>query len=135
LRVELAPAQVDALRQSLLELSSANLQVVVVPVDASESKSDRRQLQLDLIGQDRPGIVKEISQVLMNWNVNLEELHTECISAPMSGEKLFVATARLSMPDDVQMNAVCSALEQIAADLMADITLAPPSTSNVKRSG
>jgi glycine cleavage system regulatory protein len=135
LRVELAPAQVDSLRQSLLDLSSANLQVVVVPVDASEPKSDRRQLQLDLIGQDRPGIVKEISQVLTNWNVNLEDLHTECISAPMSGEKLFVATARLSMPDDVQMNAVCSALERIAADLVVDITLAPPSKSNVKRLG
>ena len=134
LRVEISPANTEALRQSLLELTSANLQVVVVPVEAGATKSDRRQLQLDLIGQDRPGIVKEISQVLTNWNVNLEELHTECISAPMSGEKLFVATARLSMPDDVQMSVVCSALEQIAADLMADITLAPPSASNVKRS-
>jgi glycine cleavage system regulatory protein len=134
LRVEIAPASVEALRNGLLQLASANLQVVVVPVEERPSKVERRQLQLELIGQDRPGIVKEISQVLTNLNVNLEELHTECISAPMSGELLFVATARLSMPDDVQQSVVSSTLEQIASDLMVDITLAPPSGVGTKRS-
>jgi glycine cleavage system regulatory protein len=133
LRVEIAPGAVDALRESLLQLNAAQLQVVVVPVDVTEPQRTHRQLQLDLIGQDRPGIVKEISQVLTNWKVNLEELHTECISAPMSGERLFVASARLSIPDDLQVPAVSSALEQIASDLMVDITLAPSSGSAAKR--
>ncbi len=133
LRVEIAPDRVEALEQSLLQLSSAHLHVVVVPIEEAPPKPELKQLQLELIGQDRPGIVREISQVLSNRNVNLEELHTECISAPMSGERLFVATARLSVPDDVRVAAVSSALEQIASDLMVDITLAPPATTRPTR--
>jgi glycine cleavage system regulatory protein len=132
LRVEIAQDSVETLRKALLELTSANLQVVVVPVDSSQPK-EVPQLQLELIGQDRPGIVKEISQTLTNLHVNLESLETECISAPMSGEQLFVATARLSVPDEVPMSKVSAALERIASDLMVDITLAPPSSSGAKR--
>lgn len=133
LRVEIGAADVQALRESLLALSAAHLQVVVVPGDVPAESNDRRQLQLDLIGQDRPGIIKEISQALTVLDVNLEELHTECISAPMSGERLFAANARLSIPDGLRTERVSSALEQIASDLMVDITIAPPSANKAKR--
>ncbi len=132
LRVEIAPSHVEALRQSLLELISANLQVVVVPIGSNLHEIHRNQLQMHLVGQDRPGIVKEISQVLASRNVNLEELHTECQSAPMSGETLFVATARLGVPDGVETSGITAALEQIASDLMVDIAIAPsPKSSTI----
>ena len=85
-----------------------------------------RPLRLHLVGQDRPGIVREIAQVLANRGVNVEELHTECQSAPMSAEVLFVATAKLRVSDELGINDLRSALEQIASDLMVDITLEGP---------
>lgn len=123
LRIDIPNEQVYALKESLLMLKSAELQIIVVPADSINYRPLLRPLRLHLVGQDRPGIVREIAQVLANRGVNVEELHTECQSAPMSAEVLFVATARLGMPDDLGLNELRCALEQIASDLMVNITL------------
>lgn len=126
LRIEIAPSQVQSLVDSLNALRSENLQVVVVPTDSDVAPArSRQQLHLNLVGQDRPGIVRDISQVLAKLNVNLEELHTECKSAPMSGEALFTASARLGIPDGMALPTVIAAVEQIASDLMVDINVEP----------
>jgi glycine cleavage system regulatory protein len=123
LRIEVPDKQVQRIRESLLTLTSAELQVVVVPSLSPGNEILLRPLRLHLIGHDRPGIVREIAQVLASRGVNVEELHTECQSAPMSGEALFVATARLGVPEQLGLNELRFALEQIASDLMVDVTL------------
>jgi len=80
---------------------------------------------LELIGQDRPGIVRQISRALAQHGVNVEELRTECASAPMSGETLFKAQARLYIPASCDSAALRRELERIAADLMVDLLLRP----------
>ena len=126
LRIEVPDDRVQAIRQSLLQLKSADLEVVVVPTTAANYEPLLRPLRLHLVGQDRPGIVREIAQVLAERAVNVEDLHTECQSAPMSGETLFVATAKLGVPDQLGLNELRTALEQIASDLMVDVTLEAP---------
>jgi len=126
LRVDIPSDQVEPIRESLMQLKSASLQIVVVPTDSVAYEPLLRPLRLHLIGQDRPGIVREIAQVLAERGVNVEELHTECQSAPMSAEALFVATARLGVPDQLGLNELRAALELIASDLMVDITLEAP---------
>jgi glycine cleavage system regulatory protein len=126
LRIEVPPDQVDAINQSLQKLKSADLQLVVVSADSAGYRPLLRPLRLHLVGQDRPGIVREIAQVLANRGVNVEELHTDCQSAPMSAEVLFVATAKLRVSDELGVNELRGALEQIASDLMVDITLEGP---------
>jgi glycine cleavage system regulatory protein len=79
---------------------------------------------LDIVGQDRPGIVREISHALAGFGVNVEELQTECASAAMSGETMFKAHARLSLPDSCDAAQVRQQLERIAADLIVEISLA-----------
>ena len=73
------------------------------------------------VGQDRPGIVKQISRSLAQHQVNVEELHTERSSAPMSGEMLFQATIEVLAPADCDLAALRQSLEKIAADLMVEI--------------
>lgn len=80
-----------------------------------------RPFSLSLIGNDRPGIIKEISTVLASQRVNVEELNTECTIAPMSGETLFNAEVRLRVPTDLDLDALQKRLEQIADDLIVDI--------------
>jgi glycine cleavage system regulatory protein len=126
LRIEVPNEQVAAICESLSCLHSKELQIVVVPADSKPQEALLRPLRLHLVGQDRPGIVREISQVLASRSVNVEELNTECQSAPMSGEVLFVATAKLGVPDQLGINELRTALEQIASDLMVDITLESP---------
>ncbi len=76
------------------------------------------------MGQDRPGIIRQISRTLATFGVNVEELHTECLSAPMSGEALFKAVAKLRLPADRDAAELRKALEKIASDLLVDISFA-----------
>lgn len=79
---------------------------------------------LDLIGGDRPGIVREITDVLAAHGVNIDSLRTETRDAPMSGGRLFEASARLEVPQGADIGALRVALERLANELMVDIDLA-----------
>jgi glycine cleavage system regulatory protein len=89
-----------------------------------------RLLALELVGTDRPGIVREISQALASKGVNVEELHTECTSAPMSGETLFRARALLRLPGGAEEDDLQAGIEAIAEDLMVDVTFEPAASDH-----
>ena len=96
-----------------------------------------RRFALDLVGTDRPGIVREITDVLAAHAVNIDTLRTETRDAPMSGGRLFEAVATLEVPASTDIGALRVALEKLANELMVDITLDTGLTSRVagRRSG
>lgn len=124
LRVEVDPAHAEALTQALAGLASAGLETVIHPDPVAATPIDRPLVKLDLLGQDRPGIVRQISSVLAALGVNVEELNTECRAAAETGQPLFQATAQLRLPPDVSEDSLRTALENVAADLMVDVKLA-----------
>lgn len=77
---------------------------------------------MEIIGQDRPGIVREISAALAHAGVNVEEFSSEVASGPMSGETIFKAFARLQLPQGCDLAALKRELEKIAADLLVDVS-------------
>ena len=83
-------------------------------------------LQLQLVGNDRPGIVRDISHLLAAQHVNIEELETEVTSAPMSGEPMFHARALLRLPSTTTSDALVAALETLATELMVDLSVQRP---------
>jgi glycine cleavage system regulatory protein len=112
------------LRLALRSLESAGLRIQIEQSRAPESAArDARRLQLELVGNDRPGIVREIAQALARRGVNVDELSTSCESAAMSGEVLFRTTARLEVPADVTTESLGDELEKLANDLMVDLSL------------
>ena len=123
LRVEVPTEKEPALVAELKKLESRGLTVVVHPDQPHTPTGPVRQNVLEIVGQDRPGIVREISHALASFGVNVEELHTECASAAMSGETLFKARARLSLPASCNVAEVRQRLERIAADLIVEISL------------
>lgn len=123
LRVEIGENKKAALLEALQKLQQNGLQIVVRadrPVSASTSG---RQTNLELMGADRPGIVREITSALAKAGVNVEEFSSEIVSAPMSGEPLFKAAARLQLPAGCDVAALKNRLEKIAADLLVDVSL------------
>jgi len=124
LRVEVPGENEPALVAALKKLEARGLAVVVHPDQPKPMPASARQSVLDIVGQDRPGIVREISHALASFGVNVEELHTECASAAMSGETMFKAHARLSIPASCDAAQVRQQLEKIAADLIVEISLA-----------
>src|SRR4051812_39342368 len=77
LRVE-APSENELpLIAALEKLSAQGLTVVVHPDRETLSPNSAKFSRLEIVGQDRPGIVREISRVLAAHAVNVEELETE----------------------------------------------------------
>lgn len=123
LRVSVSEAQSESLRQALRALESEGLRVLALASDATEPNPDDRLLALELVGLDRPGIIREVSRALALRGVNVEELETCCESAPMSGEALFRARAHLRAPAGTSLEELRTTLEKIAGELMVDLSL------------
>jgi glycine cleavage system regulatory protein len=124
LRID-APAERQAsLIAALNSLQARGLCIVVYPDQTGGAAPGGKLTSLEIVGHDRPGIIRQISHALAGQGINVEELSSECISAPMSGEILFKAQARLRLPQDCNVSALRKELEKIAADLMVDITFA-----------
>jgi glycine cleavage system regulatory protein len=123
LRIEVAENKAQAVLAGLAALEERGLRVVGEPSRAETQATTGRTLALELVGLDRPGIVREISQLLANGGANVEELATDRSSAPMSGEMLFHAKARVRLPSDADLALLRAALERLASDLMIEIRL------------
>lgn len=124
LQVEVPTQKESSLVSALKGLESQGLTVVVYTDQPRAGAAVGRLNVLDIVGQDRPGIVRQISEALTRHEVNVEDLETECTSAAMSGETLFKAHARLSIPESCRTSELRRDLERIAEDLIVEISLA-----------
>lgn len=120
LRVSVADERVDKLIEELNGLSSEIRLVIEKAVDESVGQQSRI-VELSLVGNDRPGIIKEISGAVSALGVNVQRLNTECSPAPMSSDALFKAIATLEVPENVALELLQDKLEQLADDLIVEI--------------
>lgn len=121
LRVSVPEENSAALIQTLKALPS--LRVSAEVAEAAGERNAGRRLKLSLVGHDRIGIVREVSQVLARHAVNVEDLSTHTASAPMSAEIHFHAIAELTAAPTLDARTLTDDLERISNDLMVDITL------------
>lgn len=122
--VSVTETQLEPLKAALDALPGLRIASEVAgPAKTEASRPAGRRLKLSLVGHDRIGIVREVSQVLARHAVNVEDLSTHTASAPMSAAILFHATAELTALPSLDSRALTSDLEQISNDLMVDITL------------
>jgi glycine cleavage system regulatory protein len=124
LRIEVPADRTEALVQALRRLEERGLRVVAEVSPPEERPAGEQLVDLDLVGTDRPGIVREISRLLAEHGVNIEELTTDRTTAPMSGELLFRAAARVRVPKAVDRAALRARLERLASDLVVEVKLA-----------
>jgi glycine cleavage system regulatory protein len=128
LRVTVERDHVADLHRALDALATQGLRVVSEASRAHE-RGESRAYRLSLVGDDREGIVRDLSRALAARSVNVEELDTYCESAPMSGEQLFHARALVHLPAALPVNELQQALEALADDLMVDLKLAAAEAS------
>lgn len=122
-RVDVDDQHADSLLQQLEGLEQKGLAIVARRDATPAAEGESSTVRMELVGNDRPGIVSEVSRVFAEKQVNVEEFQTECTGAPNSGASLFRATAALRLPTAVSIDELQQALEQIAVDLMVDIKL------------
>jgi glycine cleavage system regulatory protein len=127
LRVEVLVDRRDELVNALRTLDVDGLRVIIHAEGgvATGNVAQGSLATVELVGTDRPGILRSVSGVFAAHGINVEELASERTNAPMDGGVLFQARAKLFVPADVRLSAVRSDLEKIAADLMVDLKLSP----------
>ena len=120
--VQISDAATDALLEDLDKLEARGLLAITAErASGIAADDDCTHVRLELTGQDHSGIVHEISHVLAQRGVSIDELETAVAPAPQGGN-LFIANAMLELPHGVDIDAVQEALEAVSYELMVDIS-------------
>jgi len=129
---------VPAERHAALEAALAQLVGLTIVVRSDEAATTAGPAQLaalEVFGQDRPGIVREITHALSAHRINVEELATECVSAPMSGEPLFQAKAKILVPGEVALDKLRQTLENAVAGMTVELAWIDPALHPLNTKG
>jgi len=121
--IELEEDRVDELTAAVRGLSDVG--VVDVSATSSEATGEGtlESVGLLVIGQDQPGIVREVTRALADRGLSIQELHTSTSDAPMSGDRLFEAVAVIGLPETIDLSDLRTALGEVSAELSLDIQL------------
>nr|WP_297348159.1 ACT domain-containing protein [uncultured Glaciecola sp.] len=98
----------------------AHLHITLLPSNAHEISLDAKAVIL-VTGNDRRGIVSDITSTLKTFDINIIEMTTQCESAPNWGSPLFTAKVIVSISPQMDLDNVKLAIEDITDDLMVEI--------------
>lgn len=120
--VSVAPDRADGLRAALEGLAGT-LTVTVHARTPEPAASVPRTVTLDVVGNDRPGIVREISTALSARGASIERMSTQTTDAAMAGGRLFEAVITATLGPDVVVDDLVADLEHLAAEIQVDVSL------------
>ena len=118
LQVEVAEQDLPGRTAALDTITDLDIRVQHgLPVETNE----QQQLKFVITGNDRPGIVRELSSVIKHKGTNIIHFESSKQSAPNWGVPLFNAVATVELPSGLSRDEVVKALEAIATDIVVDI--------------
>ena len=120
--VELDQGRVEALRAAVAAVDAAGLEVRIAPA-VETAKAAGETLQFSLVGQDRPGIVNQVTATVSELGANIETFETWLSTEAHSGAPLFHMAANLRLPPDLSAAKVQAALEAISGEIMVDVAV------------
>lgn len=121
--VELDEDRVEGLTAAVRDLRDVDVVEVTAATTATDADAEDAPARLVAIGQDQPGIVREVTRALADRGLGIREFHTSTSDAPMSGERLFEAVAVVGVAPDVDLTDLRTALDEVSAQLSLDIRL------------
>lgn len=124
LQAQIPQAQHAALSDALNELK--NVGIITSLTDAGDLVPGALATQrVTLMGPDRPGIVRELTRALRSAGFNVRSLETAVETAPMSGEPLFRAEARIELDQNSRLDELEWKLDAMAEAMTLEIDLIP----------
>ena len=82
LRASVPEARAEALMSALQGLAAQGLRVVIKRSTTGAPADGYRWLRLQVVGNDHPGIVRDLAHALKQRDINIDELSTECARVP-----------------------------------------------------
>ncbi|MFT2091712.1 glycine cleavage system protein R [Paraglaciecola sp. 2405UD69-4] len=110
--------------QELIECFSKHPDLKIHLLAGETQPSDQQQsVTIEIMGNDKAGIVQELTQVLSQFNLNIVKFDSNLESAPNWGGLLFKAQATITIAEDFDLDSLRETLEAVANDLMVDIEI------------
>ncbi|MDQ6679988.1 MAG: formyl transferase, partial [Pseudomonadota bacterium] len=114
----------DALATALRGLESSGLRLVIAKSESAEAPNGLRGVELELVGADRLGIVSNLTRILAENGISIENIHTEIVGAKVSGKpQTFKVGAHLLVPKALSSDELRRKLEVLANEMMVDVAL------------
>jgi glycine cleavage system regulatory protein len=123
--VSVPAERVGELERAVADLEASGLRVHVEHGAEDDGVRQARELHLELVGPDRGGVVRDVSNVLAAQGVNIVELTSECRAAPMAGDVLLEILAELEAPESISLDQLRAAIETSVADFMVELDDSP----------
>lgn len=117
-RIDVPVEHSEAAQKALQSLREEGLSVQIELGETSEVTYEPHTVEV--VGNDRPGIVREVTNAFAKLGVNVIDLQTEIEPASMSGGFLFKAVIEFALTEEQDMDSVVKALEDLSPDLMVD---------------
>jgi glycine cleavage system regulatory protein len=119
--VSVADQEIEVLRDSLSALGRDGALQIRVDLAGVATVPTGQRFVLNLVGSDRPGLLHSVTTALAEVGASIEELASETVDAPMTGDPLFRATVTVVLPESVGIETIRTKLEALADRLMVDI--------------
>jgi glycine cleavage system regulatory protein len=113
----------EALAATLAGLEAAGLRVTISPSVPAAAASSKRLIAVSLVGAERPGIVRDVTEALTRLGVNIEEFSSGVEGEPFTGAEMFRASLSIRLPDGLAVDALRKTLERLAAEIMVDLSV------------
>ena len=107
-------------KKALSDLLSTGITVKIHSFDEDYAVAGK-PATIFIEANDRAGIIEEISTALVDKNVNVEKLVSECQSASMAGYALFKAEIEVTLPKRFTVTKLEALMEKISDDLMVTV--------------
>ncbi|MEH6630731.1 MAG: ACT domain-containing protein [Halopseudomonas aestusnigri] len=123
IRVSVPSKNHEKLESDLNTLESDSFHLKIERQSKAEAEVPVRELSLEIVGPDHPGIVQDISHALAAKKIGINEMLTDCNDGAMSSERIFSAEINISIPMAVSVDTLRDELEELANQLMVDISM------------
>lgn len=118
----LVEGEAEKLRAAVAAVDAQGLEVRIAPALEGAGASGET-LHFTLVGQDRPGIVRQVTAAVSDLGANIETFETWLSAEAHSGAPLFHMAAHLRLPADLSAARVQAALEAISGEIMVDVAV------------
>ena len=121
--VAVPEAKIAALTAALRDLETAGLRIAVERSSDAQPPRGRKTFELQVVGHERPGIVREVTEALTRLGVNIEEFSSGVEGEPFTGTEMFRASLSIRLPDGLAVDKLRKTLERLAAEIMVDLSV------------
>jgi glycine cleavage system regulatory protein len=121
--LEVPRENADALAAALSALDASGLRLVIARSEGAQAAEGLRGIDLELVGEDRLGIVSQLTRILAECGISIEHIHTEIVGPETSGKHSFKVVAHLLAPRALSLDELRRKLEVLANEMMLDIAL------------